>query len=244
MSTQAALPLDGGAGVAPIVAAPAPTTEATPAPAAAETKPAAEVKPATPAPDKAALEAAAAEKAAKDAAEAAKVEAAKTPTKLEVKLPEGVKVHETYIAEFTKALESIPGLNSEQASKLAELDIQRAHKLNADEVASWKARGEKWKQEIDSDPVLGGEKTKQSIAAVHRAIRQFGGKPTGPDKNELTDALAELGLEHHPVIFRTLHAIGAGLKEDTSAVAGGSAATGQVSESDRLRNLYPTMVGP
>lgn len=265
MSTQAAPVTQTPA--APPPAAPAPA--ATPAPAAApapaapaepvkakakEPAPAAPANPAAPAADPGFM-GTTTPPAPVDAAPGKEGEPGTEPAKKEgdapvfaVKVPEGITVDEAVLKDFG-GLFAKHGVTDEKGAALAAEIVGFQAKLQQEQdAASVKAFNEQkaaWKKEIESNAEFGGKNLPSTHLDVHRALMEFGGKPTGQNRNEVTDFIAEYGLENHPVLFRLLARAGKGLREDSTIVPGGGPQpTPETDQQKQLRELYPSMFNP
>lgn len=137
-------------------------------------------------------------------------------------MPEGFTVDDGALKTFKESAKKL-GLDSAKAQAVLEgyvaLDKQRAQ---ADEAAFQKQAAE-WAKQVLSDPEVGGDKLPAAKVDVKRALDKFGGK-------ELVGLLQQAGLSSHPVVFKTLAAIGRALKEDS--VAGTAVAPKAPKKSD------------
>ena len=151
---------------------------------------------------------------------------------LKISLPEGVKVDEAVLAEFTAFAKEV-GLDSDKASKLAAWDLQRSEKLSASMEESVKKLNADWAKEFETDKEFGGDNTKVSLASAKKALRKFGGE-------ELAVQLDQAGLGNHPGLLKFFARVGKALGEDDSH-APGSPGAGRPSPENFLRKQYPSM---
>lgn len=167
-------------------------------------------------------------------ADAAK--AAKGPEgELVLKLPDGVTADPTYVAEFTKAAKEV-GINSEQASKLAALDLARQAAATDSAVKAWEAQDDKWTEEIKNDKDIGGDKLAASKLEYLRAMKAYGGP-------EVEKELAAHGLQNNPVLMRMFVRMGRATKEDNSGGdrRGNGAADAPLTYEQKLAIRYPSV---
>lgn len=197
---------------APVAEAPtgASATPAPAAPAAAAAAPVAAAKPAdTPAP-------AVDPKAAEEAFE---------KSWAEFKPPEGVKKEELReVVDFARKA----GISPQGAAAIFAREKQR----EAAAAAEFKHLSEKgWLEELQKDPELGGEKSRETMVDVMRAHDKL------PPK--VQQLIKDQGVLYNPVVVRVLHAIGTGLKEDGFVRPGASPAPEKKQSLDeRLQAMF------
>lgn len=120
------------------------------------------------------------------------------------------------------------GIPPKAAAALALRDKARADK----EEAEFKHMSEKgWLEELQRDPEMGGEKTRETMVDVMRAADKL------PPKVQAL--IKEQGVLYNPVVVRILHAFGTGLKEDGFVRPGASpAAEKKLSLDERLEMTF------
>ena len=150
------------------------------------------------------------------------------PAPIALTAPEGVEVDAAAIA--TWATEQ--GLTQAQAEAVLGREVsakQSAAEALADQVT---AAQTEWLEAAKADPEIGGAKFDASAESARRAIAAYG-------SDALKKALDETGLGNHPELIRVFAKIGAAMREDSFAGAGGSNAAA----SDPASILYPTSKG-
>jgi hypothetical protein len=120
------------------------------------------------------------------------------------------------------------GIDPKAAAAIALRDKARADK----EAAEFKHMAEKgWLEELQKDPELGGEKSRETMVTAMRAHDKL------PPKVQAM--IKEQGLLYNPIVVRLLHAFGNGLKEDSFVRPGASPAPEQKKSLDeRLQGLW------
>ncbi len=150
---------------------------------------------------------------------------------LKITLPEGVTADPKLLGEFTNFAKEHK-FTSEQASALAAWDFKRQQAAQASADQAWKAQGEAWRKEFDTDPDYGGDKLKQSVLEAKRPLRNVKGG------DQVVALLRETGQANHPVIMRWLVELGRGMKEDSTGASKRTQAGGPMSKTEFLDLLY------
>lgn len=198
-------------------AAPAPTPAADPAapaaPAAAAKEPAASMvsEPAKAEPAATAAPAAAEPKKEepKPDTKADPTEAAKpaVPEKYELKLPDGSKLGADAVAKV-EALAKEKGWTNERAQEALEQRHAAVSEFEQVQASSLKNLNEvTWKEQLQADPDVGGQKFEQSGHLAYKAAERFGGK-------EFADQLKAMNLNHQPMLFKYLVKVGRAMESD------------------------------
>lgn len=132
----------------------------------------------------------------------AKVESAKDPW-AEFKPPEGFTVDEIKpVVEWAQKA----GIDPKAAVAVALRDKESA----AREEAEFKHLSEKgWLEELQKDPALGGEKTRETMVDVLRAADKL--------PPAIQSMIKDQGVLYNPIVVRVLHHFGTLLREDTFA---------------------------
>lgn len=121
------------------------------------------------------------------------------------------------------------GLDPKAALAVAQRDADRA---KADE-AEYKHLAEKgWLEELQKDPVLGGEKTRETMVNVMRAHDKL--------SPEIQKTIKETGSIYNPLMVRVLHDIGSRyFKEDSFVRTGTSPEPDKkLAPLDKLTQIY------
>lgn len=155
------------------------------------------------------------------------------PEKYELKLPDSTMFDAAAlegIGAFAKDL----GLSSEAAQKLVERDSKMldnfAEHVETLAEAEHKERVSTWRQSVEKDPELGGEKFKETQFLADKAVRMF-------STPELKQALNDTGLGNHPELVRMFVKIGKAISEDSFTTKG----TEQQAPADVAKTMFPTM---
>jgi len=143
------------------------------------------------------------------------------------KAPEGYDVEKLKgVVEFAKA----NGMDPKAAAALAAREKARE---DADE-AEYKQLSEKgWLEQLTKDPVLGGQKIRETMVDVQRAADRL--------SPAIQKMIQEEGVLYNPVVVRILHDIGTKLREDAFVRPGATPAPEQkASLDDRLTGMFVT----
>jgi hypothetical protein len=151
---------------------------------------------------------------------------------VEIKLPDGVEIDAPLLEAF-KGWAQESGVNSAQASKLAQVFAEHQAQQSRAAQETMDQIGEGWANQIRTDPQLGGKNLAASTAAATRGIEWAGGR-------ELRLELTKLGLGNHPGLFRAFKKLGDALADDKSNIRGGGQAV-RPSREQVLDAMYPTM---
>ena len=174
---------------------------------------------------------------AEEAAAAAKAEldAKGAPEKYEeFKTPENTKLDPAVLETFsTKARE----LNLSQEKAQALLDWY-AKEIVPNTVAQqqeqWTNTLNGWKESAKTDKEFGGDKFDANIALAQRALNTFA-------TPELGKYVVDSGLGNHPEFIRLMVRVGQSMSEDKFIKQSTPAASGEKSELDVQKAMYPTM---
>lgn len=118
------------------------------------------------------------------------------------KLPEGMPVDESLLADFTTATKDL-GLSPEQGQALVDLYSKRM-KADWDAIENQRAA---WEAELRGDQELGGVNYEKSIAAANKALDRY-------FDPSIVQLFKDLRLETHPGLLRTCKRIGERISED------------------------------
>lgn len=149
-----------------------------------------------------------------------KGEEKKEAPKLELKVPDGVKVDEKHL-ESLRAFAEKNGLDQAKAQGALDLYLSiEKGRLEAGELEI-QAQSKKWADELQKDKELGGANWPDTVKSVNRAIVHF--KADG-----LVETLRAVGLGNNPGVVRLFAAAGRSLKEDSVQGSGSTKGTGGV----------------
>lgn len=179
---------------------------------------------------------------AKEGGEAPAVEAKEPPAPEPITfepftLPEGVTLADEQVKSFTDILGDHNLSHQERGQKLVDLYLSEqknmADAYARNQIEVWKTLNDGWKQELRSDPELGGNRLDTTLSVAKAVIEEFGGS-----KEQQSALLAQLdatGMGNHPAFVRILHNIGTALNvlEDRIIAAPASAKAQPTSRSER-----------
>ncbi len=242
---------EGGAVETPIVETPTPAIVETPAveaSVAAETPTGASLlseaegkKPAEGAdtPKVEGNEGAAPAKEGEDAAKAAEGEAPKPePITFEpFTAPEGLKLKDEAVKNFTEILGDANLSPQERGQKLVDMYAAEVKSVHDDyaqrQLDTWRQLNDSWKEELRSDPEIGGNRVNTTLSIAKAVIEEFGGS-----KEQQAQLLAHVdnnGMGNYAGFVRLLHNIGAAMNvlEDKIIAAPSSSPGGTKSKAER-----------
>lgn len=160
------------------------------------------------------------------AADAAKAAAQpKAPEAYEFKAPEGVTLDEAATEEFSKVAKELD-LPQDAAQKLVDLYASRMQA----QAQAHKAVVDGWRQQVETDKELGGDRLKESVATAMKTMDKFASP-------ELKALLTQTGMGNHPELFKFAYRIGKALSEDRFVVGNESGASN--APVDIAKALYP-----
>lgn len=129
------------------------------------------------------------------------------PEKYEFKAPEGVKLDDSVVSEFSAeakrlnlSQEDAQNLINKLSPKIAESQALAQQQARETAVA-------KWGDAAKSDKEFGGEKFDANVAIAKKAVDAFA-------TPELKQLLEDSGLGSHPEILRTFYRMGKKISED------------------------------
>lgn len=123
-------------------------------------------------------------------------------------VPEGVQLHEPTLEKF-KALAKEVNLPQGKAQQFVDAAVELQAAWLGEITAAQEAAVEAWKQELKTDPDIGGDKLAPSLAVAKKALDLVRDVPG------LTELLNEGGLGNHPAVVKAFHKLGTLLSEDT-----------------------------
>jgi len=155
------------------------------------------------------------------------------PEKYDVKLPEGSKLTAEDLTKFTDAAK-INKLSNEEAqaqlngmSAFAEQIQERSVKTyDQQQFQKNEAQKAEWFKAAQSDPEIGGEKFKESVALATRALDKI-------NDPALMKWLQDSGRGNDPMIIRAFARVGRGIADDKT-ITGGAPINGSKTQTDIL----------
>lgn len=148
------------------------------------------------------------------------------PVYTDFKLPEGYTVDPKSMGEAAQLFKDAR-LSQEQAQKFIDLAVSREQAVANSGLKAFVDLQNGWVSEIKSDPEVGGEKFKASMALAGRAIDRLGGDP-------LREAMNLTGAGNNPVIFKAMVQLGQWISEDKFRPGNGPAVNPNRSTAERL----------
>lgn len=145
-------------------------------------------------------------------------------------LPEGMQPDTELLTNLTPVLKDL-GLTQGQSQKLVSAYAEHVAKTSAASAEAWDATVTGWVGQAQADAEIGGEKFDATVADAQLALNKIG-------TPELRAFLDEYGGGNHPEVIRFMAKVGAMMKEDNPANAGGAAAD----TGDAASRMFPTSV--
>ncbi len=157
------------------------------------------------------------------------------PEKYEFKVPDGVALDETLVAEFTPVAKEL-GLDNASAQKLVDLYTKTRAADTQKLYDAWTQTHEKWVGEAKADKEFGGVNFDANVAIAKKAMTAavLGGG------EKLVEALNVTGAGNHPEVIRFFYKVGK-LMSDDKFDTGRSQSN---SAGDKAKALYPSMQNP
>lgn len=165
-----------------------------------------------------------------EGAEGEKVEAEKPaeetpkplPTFEEFKLPEGVTADAESLKEFSDTLGEFENLTGSDHAKLQELGQKLVERHAAElkkgidrlyeyQVSEWKKQSDKWIEDFEADPELGGKRRNTTLDDARYAINNFAGTPE--QVAAFNKYLADTKMGNNPALIRAFSNLGKALRE-------------------------------
>ena len=147
---------------------------------------------------------------AADAAPADKTAAQKPPVKYEpFKLPDGVKLDDSKVKEFTDVLDAADISPQDRAQKLVDFHVAEMNLVveeqSNNQIKAWKDFTESLKSDYKKDSDLGGNRQDTSLGIAKSVIEQMGG--TAEQKADLYKMLDHTGMGNYVGLARLLNNI-------------------------------------
>lgn len=150
------------------------------------------------------------------------------PEKYDFKLPEGSIIDEKHF-EAVSAYAKEHKLSQEEAQAVLERDAAVIGSYDAAQKERYAKEAETWVSKVKSDPEIGGENFKESVATAQRMVDKF-------FSPEFKEQLDKTGLGNHPELVRGLYRMGKLTREDKAVLAGKSS----TEEKSIEELLYPS----
>lgn len=167
---------------------------------------------------------------------------AETLTAESITLPEGMTVDEAARDSFLEIMNDATLDPKGRAQKLIDLQANLMKSVSERGNAQWEELQNKWVEETQADPVVGGEKLDGALANIAKLIDKYSvnekGEADPTIANEVRDMFDLTGAGNHRGMVRFLSAIAKELATEGGPVPGGSPTGGP---RDLAAVLYPTM---
>lgn len=161
------------------------------------------------------------------------------PEQYEFKAPEGVKLDDAVVAEFSAVAKEL-GLPQDAAQKVIDKLAPKIAAQNAQAFeAAIKSASDSWINAAKSDKEFGGEKLSENLAVAKKALDRFG----TPELRKLLGAYDPTtnpqgtGLGNHPEIIRAFTRAGRAISEDKFVAGATSPQRGE--NRNAAKSLYP-----
>jgi hypothetical protein len=161
-----------------------------------------------------------------------KDEQPKVPEKYELKLPDGSPLDQKHIDKVA-AFAKEKGLSNDAAQVILERESAAVQSFAETQRAALDARHNEWRQQAESDPVIGGEKLAETAELAKRALQRFGSE-------KLREELEVTRMGDHPEVLRMFAEIGRSMSNDKLILAG--AQKGSADKTDHADVLYPKQI--
>lgn len=115
------------------------------------------------------------------------------------KLPEGLKVDEAKLGDFTK-IAAEARIPQEVAQQLVDLYSSEIKQLTEAPMRAWTDLQTSWRNEVINDPEIGGAKLDQNLAMIKTGLKNLLGEQSG----KFFEALNVTGAGNNPDIVRGL----------------------------------------
>jgi|GEM_PF-6783335 len=165
---------------------------------------------------------------AKDSGEKQPEDAVPEDGKYELAIPDGVKLDEAALAEFSPLLKEA-GVTKGNAQKLTDAFIKAQQRQSEAQQQQWAETQRDWVQTAKSDKEIGGAKFDTTVQAARNALDRFG-------TPELKEALNYSGMGNHPEFIRLLSRVSSAISEDKPV---STELPGTTSGKDHADILYP-----
>lgn len=144
------------------------------------------------------------------------------PEAYELTPPANVVMDDEITELFTTTSKEL-NLSQEEATKMAEVGFKILEKQQLAAVAEVA----KWKQQVETDPVLGGANLDANQAVAEAGVDAIASP-------ELKQLLIETGMSNHPEVFKAFHKLGLMIKDDSFVSGGSRSATTETTRAQRM----------
>ena len=152
-------------------------------------------------------------------------------TEADIALPEGFTADPELQTEFLTLMNDQEMDAKSRAQGLVELQAKLMTKASEASSAAWDEMQTTWQNEVKADPVIGGEKMKDSLATVSKLVSEYG-------SDELVQVMGMTGAGNNIHVIKFLHTLAGKLTE--GGYTQGQPAKAEGSAASRM---YPSMKG-
>lgn len=153
--------------------------------------------------------------------------------------PEGVEMTDDLKAAldgFSETAKEL-GLTQAQYQKLVEYDFNRSQQAADKAVEGWNQRVQSWRDGVQLDKEIGGEKLPETMKTVEAVMKQFGdAELRSLLRSPSSDNPEGLAVGNHPAVVRFLNRVGKAIADPTLLEGGAAPQT-----DGQLKRLYPSM---
>ena len=157
------------------------------------------------------------------------------------KAPEGFVLDQEVTGEFS-ALAKKGGLSQSYAQELVDFYVKQLQQMNNAPAEFYEAKQQEWKDQINSDPEIGGSKWNGTRASIGRLFDSLGDA-------KMTDAFREAmdytGAGNHPAVVKFLARVAARLTEGGPVRGGGPSQEGMIRPGEgrpsAAQAIYPNL---
>jgi hypothetical protein len=152
-------------------------------------------------------------------------------------VPEGFTLDED-VAKDASAIFKKHDLNQAAAQELVDLYVKLTKEAAEQPFKTWSDQQQKWKDEINADPDIGGAKLRPTLTSISKAIDLMGKYADG-----FREGMDFTGGGNHPGVIRGLNAIAKLVTEGGAVRGNGPSPLGQdrpgMSQPSTAQAIYP-----
>jgi hypothetical protein len=146
------------------------------------------------------------------------------------KLPEGVELDATALADASKFMAEELKLPQDRAQALVDFHVKALQTEAEAPYRLWEKTQRDWQEEVKADPVIGGDNLPNVKVRIAKLLDEFGDP-------KVKEALAYTGAGNNPAIIRTFYKLAEKLTEGTFVPSGGASQGPRSAE----QVFYPSM---
>jgi hypothetical protein len=156
-------------------------------------------------------------------------------------VPDGFELDKNVAAEFGTVAK---GLNISQtgAQELVDLYVKHVQEANNAPYKAWSDVQERWRNEINDDPNIGGSKLSGVKVSIGKLFDSLGDAKTA---DAFKEAMDYTGAGNNPAVIRFLYSLAKRLTEGGPVRGGGPSTEGQIAPGtgrpSAARAIYPNL---